>query len=142
MPMKKLFFLLLFAGLIHSAKADTIDFWHVYKNGIKVKEFNMFGKNELVISRQLIQSGDSLTIRYVRDTPSVVSPITVTVEDEKHRIISSASGKGTFNPVSFPLRDVLAFSMATGKKTFDVYYKEGDANSRRDKTLLFTIRLE
>jgi hypothetical protein len=142
MPMKKLFFLLLFAGLIHSAKADTIDFWHVYKNGIKVKELNGFGKNELVISQQLIQTGDTLTVRYFRDTPCSDCPTTLTVEDEKHRIITSGSGKGTFKPVSFPLRDVLAFSTATGKKTFDIYYKEGDANSRWEKMLLFSIRLE
>lgn len=141
--MKKLFFLLLlFACMSQSAKADTIDFWHVYKNGIKVKEFNGFGKNELVISQQLIQTGDTLTVRYFRDTPCSDCPSTVTVEDGKHRIITSASGKGTFKPVSFPLRDVLAFSTATGKKTFEVFYKEGDANSRWDKTLLFTIRLE
>jgi hypothetical protein len=141
--MKKLFFLLLlFSGMSQSAKADTIDFWHVYKNGIKVKEFNSFGKNELVISQQLIQKGDTLTVRYFRDTPCSDCPTTLTVEDEKHRIITSASGKGTFNPVSFPLRDVLAFSTATGKKTFEVFYKEGDANSRWDKTLLFAIRLE
>lgn len=141
--MKKLFFLLLlFAGMSQSAKADTIDFWHVYKNGIKVKEFNAFGKNELVIDIRLVQSKDSVTIRYFRDTPSSDCVTTVTIEDEKHRIITSGSGKGTFNPVSFPLRDVLAFSTATGKKTFEVFYKEGDANSRWDKTLLFTIRLE
>lgn len=141
--MKKLFFLLLlFAGMSQSAKADTIDFWHVYKNGIKVKEFNGFGKNELVIDLRLVQNNDSVTVRYFRDTPCSDCPSTVTVEDEKHRIITSGSGKGTFKPVSFPLRDVLAFSKATGKKTFEVYYKEGDANSRWDKTLLFTIRLE
>ena len=142
MMKKYVFLLLLFAGMFQTAKADTISFWHVYKNGIKVKEFNEFGKNELVIDHRLVQSGDSITVRYFRDTPCSACPSTVTVEDEKHRIITSGSGKGTFKPVSFPLRDVLAFSTATGKKTFDVFYLEGDANSRSDKMLLFTIRLE
>lgn len=141
--MKKLFFLLLlFAGMCLAAKADTIDFWHVYKNGIKVKEFNGFGKNELVISQQLIQNNDTLTVRYFRDTPCSDCPSTLTIEDEKHRIITSGSGKGTFKPVSVPLRDVLAFSTATGKKTFDVFYFEGDIRGRSQKIMLFTIRLE
>ena len=56
-------------GLFNSAKADTIDYWHVYYNKIKIKEYNQYSKGEIVLKIKDIKKSDSLTIKYFRDTP-------------------------------------------------------------------------
>lgn len=140
--MKNVFLLFLFMTGCLAGKADTIDFWHVYKNGVKIKECNQFGTHELVLKLSEIKNSDSITVKYFRDTPCHDCPTYLTAEDEKHHVVVMSKGKGTFNPVSFALKDLLEYRKATGKNTFEVYYKEGDNPVRSSKQLVLRISME
>jgi len=50
------------------AKADMADFWHVYYNGVKIKEFSEVQNNrEITLKIKDIKKTDSLTIMYYND---------------------------------------------------------------------------
>jgi hypothetical protein len=65
-------FLILFIsaiGFFNAVKADTIDYWHVYYNKTKIKEYNQYSKGEITLKIKNIKNKDTLTVRYFRDTP-------------------------------------------------------------------------
>lgn len=129
----------LFAGIV--CKADTIDYWHVYYNKTKIKEFNQFnGSALLVLKKAAIKKGDSLTIRYFRDTPCFDCMTSLAAEDAKHHIIVNGHGKGTGNPVSFSLADLFDPKRQSRYDSFEVYYSED--SHRKKRVLLFHIKLE
>ncbi|MFM2307872.1 MAG: hypothetical protein RLZZ367_2541 [Bacteroidota bacterium] len=121
-----------------TAKADTIDFWHVYYNGVKIREYNGYAVDIISLKADSVGSNDSITVKYFRDTPCYDCATNVTVEDDKHHVITTDNGKGTFSPVSFLLKKVVD----SGIKFFEVFYSEGEIKSRADKILLFRIKLE
>ena len=83
--MKNIFFILLtIFGIAQIAKADTIDFWHVYYNQTKIREFNQYGTHEIILKLDSLKSGDSITVKYFRDTPCFDCATYLTVENEKH----------------------------------------------------------
>ena len=48
---------------------DTVNFWHIYINKNKIKEFNEITKNnEIQLKRGSIKKKDSLKIKYFSDT--------------------------------------------------------------------------
>lgn len=137
-----LFIFLSLLGFIEMAMADTLDYWHVYYNNVKLKEFNQNGNHDIILKLDNIQKGDSITVKYFKDTPCSDCLTYLTVEDEKHHIITTSKGKGTFNPISFALKDLISFSAASGKNYFEVYYFEGDVKRSSDKIVIFKLKLE
>ncbi|MFT3705129.1 MAG: hypothetical protein QM802_22370 [Agriterribacter sp.] len=132
------FILIFFVGNI--CKADTIDYWHVYYNKKKLKEFNQVNpKVTLEFQISNIKNGDSITIKYFRDTGCSECFTTLTVEDEKH-IVTSNHGKGTFNPLSISLTDILRYKEQSSKNYFEIYYYENE--ERTNGMLLFRVKLE
>ncbi|MGG9961265.1 hypothetical protein [Ferruginibacter sp. SUN106] len=141
--MKKLLFIFLIFGVFsQNTKADTIDFWHVYYNKTKIKEFNQFGTNEIIIKLNSIKAGDSLTVRYFRDTPCPDCPSLLTVEDEQHRVFVSSKGMGTFNPVSFSLDALVELKKQGYNQPFEVFYTDGVVKGRSEKKLIFRVVIE
>ena len=51
-------------GLLGSATADTIDYWNVYYNKARVKEFNVGADGEIVVKIRNIKSTDSLMVEF------------------------------------------------------------------------------
>ncbi|GAB2833678.1 hypothetical protein [Ferruginibacter profundus] len=141
--MKKLVlpFLLIFA-FAQNTKADTIDFWHIYYNQTKIRACNQFGTYQIVLKLNSIKSGDSITVRYFRDTPCSDCPSLLTVEDEKHRVFASSKGMGTFNPVSFSLDALVELKKQGYNEPFEVFYTDGVVKGRSDKKLIFRIVIE
>jgi len=141
--MKRIFFILLIVfGIFQIAKADTVDFWHVYYNQVKIEAFSQNGTHEIILKLDSIKSGDSITVKYYRDTPCFDCLTFITVEDEKHHVFVTSSGKGTFNPISFSLDKLIELRKQGYKQTFEIFYFEGEAKSRSDKKLIFRIKLE
>ena len=141
--MKNILFILLAAfGIAQTAKGDTTDFWHVYYNQTKIQEFGQGGYYEITLKRDSIKNGDTITVKYFRDTPCSICPTFLTVENDKHEIFVVSSGKGTLNPVSFSVNRMIELSKQGGKQTFEVFYSENEFNSLAGKILLFRIKLE
>lgn len=141
--MKKITFILITVfGFAQTIKADTIDNWHVYYNKNKIAEFNVFGKNEINLNENSIKNGDSLSVEYGTDTPCWDCSTHLTVEDEEHHILITSKGKGTFNPVSFSLKDLVALKKKVGKNFFKVYYSEREIKHQPDEKPIFIIKFD
>lgn len=50
-------------------QADTIDYWHVYYNDVKIHEFNQHFQGTVKLKLNTIKSTDSLSVSYFNDTP-------------------------------------------------------------------------
>jgi hypothetical protein len=138
--MKKILsILILTIGLATGAKADTIDYWHVYYNNIKLKEFNQYAKGEIILKIKDIKRQDSLTVKYFRDTPCSDCETEVTIENSQKFVLAKGTGTGTFNPIKISVFDLLI--KAAGNQLF-VYYQENTTQGELIKTLLFKIKLE
>ena len=87
-----------------------------------------------------IRHGDSIRVKYFRDTPCFDCATTLVVTGEKHDSISTNHGVGTFNPVSFALADLVLVKEKSNKAYFEVYYAE--SSGRSNNVLLFGIKLE
>ena len=85
--MKTIYFLILILLVSNICKADTIDYWHVYYNKTKIKEFNQISRGKtLVFKIANIKKKDSITVKYFRDTPCFDCVTSLTAEDEKHYV--------------------------------------------------------
>lgn len=129
-------------GISHTVKADTLDYWHVYYNQTKIREFNQYGTHEIRLKLDSLKSGDSITVKYFRDTPCFDCRAYLTVENEKHHVFLTSSGKGTFNPISFSVNKLIELRQQGYIQTFEIFYFEGEIKSRSDKILIFRIILE
>jgi hypothetical protein len=123
--MKKIVFVLLtILGLVQITKADTIDYWHVYYNKVKIHEFNQIGTHDIILKLNKIRNTDVITITYFRDTPCSDCTTYLTVTNN-NRVIVTSSGKGTGNPISFSIKDLVALKKNNTKNVFEIYYTEG-----------------
>ena len=123
-------------------KADTIDVWNVYYNQQLIQNFNGFTANEIVLKLDNIQLGDSITLRYYRDTPCHDCATFLAIENEKHYIFFKRSNRGTGTPISFSVDQLRAIKNKGYIRPFLVFYYEGKLERRSDKMLLFRIRFE
>ncbi len=124
------------------SKADTIDVWHVYYNQRLIQDFNAYSANEIVLKMDSIQPGDSITLRYFRDTPCYDCEIFLNVESAKHMVFLTSSQRGTFTPISISVDQLVKIKSERYKQLLSVFYFEGKLERRSDKILLFRIRLE
>ena len=135
-------FILLFIstiGIFNSVKADTIDYWHIYYNDVKIKEYNHYSKGEITLKIKDLKKTDSLTIKYFRDTPCSDCETQVIVESKSHFVITKGKGFGTFNPIKISVFDLL---LKADRDFSYVYYQEGGKTNQTPRLLLFKIKLE
>lgn len=122
-------------------KADTIDYWHVYYNNKRLKEFNQFSNVEtLVFKSGKIKTGDSIAVKYFRDTPCFNCTTKLIAEDEENNEAAIGLGAGTFNTISISMADIARYKERNHRAHFKIYYYEGE--ERKYKRLLFQIQLE
>ena len=130
-------------GFLQTLKADTIDYWHVYYNNKKIKDYTQYSKKRAIIFKlEKIKSNDTLKIKYFRDTPCQDCDTYLVIEDGKHNLILTIKGKGTFNPISFSLNKLVAFKRKSNNDSFEIYYFETTTKSRTPKIQLFQIKLQ
>ncbi len=120
--MKNSFLIILFALLSLTAKADTIDYWHVYYNGFLIKKCHEFGSCILILSKKDIQSTDSLSFKYCRDTPCFDCPSTIKIENEKGILQLEEKGIGTCRFIKFSAKEIA--ERAVNGELLLVYYIE------------------
>jgi len=137
----KFFLLILIStiGLANSAKADTIDYWHVYYNDIKIEEYNLHLEGEIVFKLKDIENTDTLTIVYFCDTPCDDCLIQVSIESGNNFVITKTQGVQIFNSVKISMFDS---AFKADREFHDVYYHEERENRQTEKVLLFRIKIE
>ncbi|MBO9202435.1 MULTISPECIES: hypothetical protein [Niastella] len=140
----KLLLLLLLAltGISQTTRADTIDYWHVYYNKIKIKECNDYNIRDIIIKTDKVKSGDVITVYYFRDTPGSEAITNLSIEDGKHHVVFASKGKGTGNPISFSLKDLLAYKQKSGGNDFEIFYFYNAIGNIADPKLLFRIKFK
>jgi hypothetical protein len=140
--MKNLLLLLPLLFCSFRAKADTIDFCHVYYNNIKILDINFYRPNDLVLKLDSIQSSDSITVRYFRDTPCFDCPTKLIVENEKHHPFFSIENVGTSSPFTFSLQQLIELRKKGYEQRFEIFYTEGIPASRTNRQFVLRIKLE
>ncbi|MEN9400916.1 MAG: hypothetical protein RL632_2019 [Bacteroidota bacterium] len=138
----KIGFLFLLLNFSLVCKADTIDVWNVSYNHRVPLHFNGYSNGEIVVNIDSIKPGDSITVRYYRDTPCHDCVTFLHVENEKHFVFFSSSQRGTGTPISFSVEQLLAIRNEGYIRPFLVFYSEGKLERRSDKIRLFRIRFE
>lgn len=121
--------------------ADTIDFWHVYYNGVKIHEFNVLSKGKVVLKSSKIKSSDSLMVKYFNDTPCRSCETYLSFENTNTKALVSIKGLGTFNPVKISLLELLQHFKTEGLKTCNVYYVEKQ-KGKEIRRFIFPLMLE
>lgn len=134
--------LLLFIGFTYIAKADTTDYFHIYFNDDRIKMADELHPAALTFNAQKVQKTDSITVKPSKDAPCYSCKTFLYVENGKDVLVQKAVGKGTFNPITFSLKDLAG----DGQKPMDlrVFYSEEKANGKNGETpkvLIFTIRI-
>lgn len=123
------------AGLLY-ALADTIDFWHVFYNGKLIKQYIGYNAGDtLKIKSDHINTADSITVKYFRDTPCDECKAYLLIENSVGTKAYVAQGSQTFVPLTLSLKDI----RESNDQQFSVYYLE-DTNHHKVK--LFEIKLE
>ncbi|MBX9851502.1 MAG: hypothetical protein K2X86_07055, partial [Cytophagaceae bacterium] len=75
---------------------DTIDVWHVLYNGKTLKELNLYHQGyEIRLKASEIKKGDSITIKYSRDTPCSDCSTNLLIRDDNSVQLALIHGKGT-----------------------------------------------
>lgn len=140
--MKTLFFTCL-ALLWFSPKinADTIDFWHVFYNGVKIHEFNVLSKGKVVLKSSKIKSLDSLTVKYFKDIRCSSCETYLSFENNKSKALVSTQGQGTFDPVKISLLELQRHFKTERLKTCNVYYVEKQKGKEK-RRFVFQLMLE
>jgi hypothetical protein len=135
-----LIFLFTLIGFYKAAHADTVDYWHVYYNGVKIKEFQQFKSNDVLIEAKIIRTNDSLRVVLFTDTPcrECQQLVTISAEASGSNLVK-VKGRLEGNGISFSLNDLLQYSKQSGKKSFKVVRSNGP--DIRKETFLFTVRL-
>ena len=153
--MKKIIFIglvLMATSQFASAEAlDTLDYWHVYYNVVKIRDYNAL-VNEVkealpykTISLRLdsIKGYDSVTILYGSDTRCPICDIHLSFYDGLHEIvIGSTKSHGFKYPVSFKLKKLVDFEKSRGTKTFEIFYTEVANDKPYRKESVFIIQLD
>lgn len=122
-------------------KADTIDFWHVYYNDVKIHEFNPYFRGEVKLKLKAVKATDYLIVEYFRDTPCRSCINYLTVEHQEVSPLKSPEGRGTGNPVKIPLSSLMKHFKDTGQREYNVYYVEKRGEEKR-RYFVFSLKLE
>ncbi|MCU0390451.1 MAG: hypothetical protein MUE81_05000 [Thermoflexibacter sp.] len=130
------------AKFLNTTQIDTIDFWHVYYNKIKIEAYNLNSeKSAITLKIKDIKKTDSLIVKYFKDTPCSKCKTQVTVQDKKHSLIAKGSNKGTFSPLKISVYDLLQYHLKAKEDIYEVFYVEEQEIGQKYK-LIFKVRFE
>jgi hypothetical protein len=120
---------------------DTIDYWHVYYNNTMIGDFTQLSSSRKVnLNEKNIKPGDSIIVKYFRDTPCFDCSTLLVVGDESKRSVLTKCGKGTLTPLSVHLAELLEFKKRNKNNSFfEIFYFE---EGRAEKMLLLIVKIE
>lgn len=130
---------ILVIGMI-TARADTVDYWHVYYNDLRIRQYpNSGDSNVILILQDNIQLNDSIFIRYYRDTPCSDCATYLVAEDDNGRRVLTSKGHGTGHPVGFSVKQLFEREYMDSTIRYALYYYE-DNKYTTGKTVVCNIQ--
>ena len=137
---KNIFILSCFLAFGCIAKGDTIDYWHVYYNNVKIKEFNQYSNGLIQLEIGSINSTDTLLVNYFQDTPCNFCENILYIEDEEHKIILHIP---LFNhPAAIPLKNLLDAIPPKTNGIFSFFYQKDATKYPLFRYLLFRVTID
>jgi len=131
---------------VQKASADTIDYWHIYYNDVKIKEFNQYSSEEIkeiTLNINNAKKTDTLIVRYFRDVHYFDCETKVEIEDGFDFLVTKGVGIGIGEPIKIPIFNLLS---TTKESPFFVYYYDCATKKillpLKYKFLLFRINLK
>ena len=124
------------------AIADTVDYYHVYINKLKVLDVSPARPDDLTFKINGIKSGDSISINYFRDTHCGSCSINLVLCDSTGLVLLKTSGNGLGNSLSFSLLEIVEYRRRNGSPLLILYYDEIHLQGFHKPTLLLKVHLE
>lgn len=139
----KFYILLAFIFCISfETKADTLDTYKVYYNGIEIHLFNLknnFYNPLLELSIDTINAGDSISVRYNTDTPCSSCLYSLVIEDENRQVVLLSKVIGERTPISFSIKDLLNYRELGGHSLYKIIYTNNKMKGKIYEWLLFSL---
>jgi len=141
--MKKLLLILIISLSFGSiSMADTIDFWHIYYNNVKVQECNGYMDYVLILKLDSINAEDSITVRYFRDTPCEDCSKYLHVRGAKTKRDFLFFSYGFIDPMIIRIKFIKEHFEKTGDTIYDVNYCDEKSVFGTKAIQIFKIKLE
>ncbi len=126
------------------ANCDTIDFWHVYKNGIKIKEYNHYINDTLFIAN--LNDTDVIEVRHYDDTPCHDCTFTLSIATSEHTnspALIADKKKGDSTPLKISRKELMKRSKNGNSNLLYFWYRFENPNQENDKgfEMLFVLKL-
>jgi len=128
-----IFLLLLFSAC---SKADTLPYWTVYLNGVKLKTFTTLGNNITFKSSEL-NVGDKLSIQYFDDSKCKECNYELLIRNEYKGELVSKKFKNETELVELDLTEVIKDDFGSNLRKFFVFFSE----FRKGKLVNYGMRL-
>ncbi|MBS1771704.1 MAG: hypothetical protein JST82_02500 [Bacteroidetes bacterium] len=141
--MRYLLLLIVFiVGNPFSGKCDTVDYLQAKYNGKDLKiglQYNSV--DTIIIPFKRVKANDSISIRYMRDTPCNDCLTILSIEGDYGGILA-ATGNGTGDWITFSVKELVKFHFAENRDRFVVYYLEAGRGANTHKVLICSILIE
>lgn len=134
---KKTILLLLTGFCIQSAKADTIDFWHVYYNNNLIKEFNESSRHSLVRIDNFIKDSDTLAVYFWDDTPCSDCKMSLFIKSWEGNTLKTINVIGETTPFKISLKELLASDEKSNEKAYEFILYENE----KERHILFGLAI-
>jgi hypothetical protein len=141
--MKTLLLSLFIVFLPDLAKADTIDYYHVYYNNVNIRRYNLHDINDsstvIIFERDSLLESDILCVKYRNDTG---------FDPSSHLSVSSKKGdqlgefysrNGNFD---VPLKTLLLSLRAGDQGLFEIHYTVDIGEGKSIRYVLFFVQIE
>ena|SRR5258708_40250395 len=135
------FFLIESISVSAKAKADTIDFWHIYYNHKIIARFNGNLENRVVtIEKSKIKPNDILSVDYGNDSPGddIIGVYVKAGFLKKTKLIEGKANFSLMNKLDIPVVKILEILKSSNQKTIDLYYYD----LPRFDHFIFTLKLK
>lgn len=138
--MKIYFYIVVLIFIITNlSKADTLSYWHVYFNYLKLKEYAEYSNlsNDLIkLDQKEIKQNDTLSVIYYSDTPCFSCKTSIYIIDEKKKNITLGQSVGEQTPLRISVFDLMK---NIKQNEANVYYSSDKFDGA---FLIFNIKLE
>lgn len=142
--MKTIIITILFFVFYTTAKADTIDYYHVYYNTLKIRQYNLHNINNtnsiITFNRDSIQGSDNLRVKYRRDTGCL--------NCSSYLILTMANGTqleeihSTNNDFSISMNKLLHSLKNLEDGIFKIEYRLDNGEEGHFRYVLFYVKIE
>lgn len=129
-------------GLLSTAKADTISYYHVYYNGTKINDINEYSKGVVILKEADIKMEDSLEIKYFFCAICVDCENHIEIKNERNQVITKGENIEPFNSIRISVYELLIYHRKHKNEFYKVWFHEKPTTRQADIWLIFKIKIE